>query len=761
MKVLHVITGLNVGGAELQLRSILQHTRHDADVITLYNPGPVADMIRADGTLVRDLGMTRNTEVSALARLCRLIRDGGYDVVHSHLYRSQIYARPAAWLAGTPVVLSTEHSIGETHLERRRMTRGVRALYLATERLSAGTIAVSPAVRDRLVSWGVSPRRVTVIPNGVDLRRVAFDPAARERVRAEHGIGSGDYVIGVLGLLDANKRFNLVIEAAAPLLNGTTKLMIVGQGDEHQHLAGVAAAHGVSDRVVFTGERHDVAAMLSALDLFVASSAQETFGLSVLEALANGAPALYTTCPALTGIDVAGQAAPVPGTADGIRAALAAEISAGRRERRPVPAIEAEYGIAAVTGRIDDLYERLAGAASRRLRRRPDRPARQRRPGDDDHRGALRAAPGNTRGGRPPRHTRRRERNIPGLTEGGCAVKSFVTGAAGFIGSHLTAALLSTGHEVVGLDDLSTGRPENLTAVADHPGFRLVEGSILDRDLVGELATGADRVFHFAAAVGSFVIRDRTLESLRTNIHGTENVVEAAHRNHARILVASTSEIYGKNDKVGLREDDDRIVGSPLRSRWSYAEAKAIDESLLDAYVRERGLWAVIARLFNTVGPGQTGRYGMVIPRFVRQALAGEPLTVFGTGEQVRCFCHVHDVVPALTALIETDQACGRAVNLGSSEQVSIGELARRVIRLTGSASEIKRLSYLEVLGSGYEDLMRRVPDCALAGDLVGFKATRTLEDILRAVIDEQASRGGEVMAPPIPLAAPTAAAGS
>lgn len=340
-------------------------------------------------------------------------------------------------------------------------------------------------------------------------------------------------------------------------------------------------------------------------------------------------------------------------------------------------------------------------------------------------------------------------------------MKSFVTGAAGFIGSHLTTALLSAGHEVVGLDDLSTGRPENLDAVASHPGFRLVEGSILDADLVDELTTGADRVFHFAAAVGSFVIRDRTLESLRTNIHGTENVVEAAYRNNARILVASTSEIYGKNDKVGLREDDDRIVGSPLRSRWSYAEAKAIDESLIDAYVRERGLWAVIARLFNTVGPRQTGRYGMVIPRFVRQALAGEPLTVFGTGEQVRCFCHVHDVVPALTALIETDQACGRAVNLGSSEQVSIGELARRVIRLTGSPSAIERLSYLEVLGSGYEDLMRRVPDCALAGDLVGFEATRTLDDILRAVIDEQIGRGADAVGPPVQVAAPAAAAGS
>jgi UDP-glucose 4-epimerase len=339
-------------------------------------------------------------------------------------------------------------------------------------------------------------------------------------------------------------------------------------------------------------------------------------------------------------------------------------------------------------------------------------------------------------------------------------MKSFVTGAAGFIGSHLTTALLDAGHEVVGLDDLSTGRLENLAGVVRHPDFRLVEGSILDQKLVAELAAGAEQVFHLAAAVGSFVIRDRTLESLRTNIHGTENVVEAAYANGARILLASTSEIYGKNDKVGLREDDDRISGSPLRSRWSYAEAKAIDESLIEAYVRERGLRAVIVRLFNTVGPRQTGRYGMVIPRFVRQALAGEPVTVFGTGEQVRCFCHVLDVVPALTALIESDDACGRAVNLGSSEQVSIEDLARRVIEATGSASEIKRLSYLEVLGSGYEDMMRRVPDCSLADDLVGFKATRTLDDILSAVIEDQAShRDGarEVAAPGQPAETATA----
>jgi UDP-glucose 4-epimerase len=327
-------------------------------------------------------------------------------------------------------------------------------------------------------------------------------------------------------------------------------------------------------------------------------------------------------------------------------------------------------------------------------------------------------------------------------------VRAFVTGAAGFIGSHLVESLLADGHQVAGLDDLSTGRRENLAAVARHPRFTLVQGSITDARLVDELTAGADHVYHLAAAVGAFVIRDRTLESLRTNIHGTETVVDAAHREGARLLIASTSEIYGKNTKVGLTEDDDRLIGSPLKSRWSYAEAKAIDESLVEAYVREMGLRAVIVRLFNTVGPRQTGRYGMVIPRFVRQALANEPLTVFGTGTQVRCFCHVLDVIPALTALIASDRACGRAVNLGSSEQVSIGQLAERVIAATGSASGITRSSYLEAYGSGYEDMQRRVPDCSLARELTGFTPRRTLDDIIAAVIADHAGSQNPMPAP-------------
>jgi glycosyltransferase involved in cell wall biosynthesis len=359
MKVLHLITGLGVGGAELQLRSILQHTRHQADVAILYNPGPVADMIREDGFRVRDVGMSSNTQISALLKLRRLIRDGRYDVVHAHLYRSQIYGRPAAWLARTPVIVSTEHSIGETHLERRRMTAGVRALYLASERMSAATIAVSTAVRERLENWGVSADRITIIPNGLDLGRVAFDKEARESSRAEFGLGTDDYVLGVLGRLDPNKQFDLVIEAAAPLLDSGTKLLIVGKGAERAHLEQVARDNGVADQVVFAGERHDVAAMLSAIDLFVASSRQETFGLSVLEALGNGAPVLYTTCPALDGLEVP-QASQVPSTIEGMRAAMAAELQAGPRPREAAEAVTQEYGIAAVTARIDSLYEELA-----------------------------------------------------------------------------------------------------------------------------------------------------------------------------------------------------------------------------------------------------------------------------------------------------------------------------------------------------------------------------------------------------------------
>jgi UDP-glucose 4-epimerase len=315
---------------------------------------------------------------------------------------------------------------------------------------------------------------------------------------------------------------------------------------------------------------------------------------------------------------------------------------------------------------------------------------------------------------------------------------TLVTGGAGFIGSHLTESLLDSGEEVIVLDDLSTGSEQNLAMVLDNSSLRLVKGSILDAPLVDELVGEVDTVYHLAAAVGTFTILDKTLESLRTNLHGTENVVQSAHRHGARILVASTSEVYGKNTKIGLREDDDRITGSPLKSRWSYAEAKAIDETLAYVYAVEHGLKTVIVRLFNTVGPRQTGRYGMVIPRFVGQALAGEPLTVYGTGTQVRCFCHVYDVVPALRALMADESAYSQVFNIGSSEQVSIQQLAQRVLDVTGFSGTITHMPYESAYGAGFEDMQRRVPDCTRARQQIGFQPSRSLVDIIEAVAADQ-----------------------
>lgn len=314
-------------------------------------------------------------------------------------------------------------------------------------------------------------------------------------------------------------------------------------------------------------------------------------------------------------------------------------------------------------------------------------------------------------------------------------MRFLVTGGAGFIGSHLTEHLLRTGNEVLVLDDLSTGAQRNLDFAAEEPGLQIVEGSVRDSEIVNRCASEVDGIFHLAAAVGTFTISQKTLESLQTNIHGTEVVVDAACRHQRPVLVASTSEVYGRNTKIGLTEDDDLILGTPLHSRWSYAEAKALDETLAYAHAAEHGLRAVIARLFNTVGPGQNGRYGMVIPRFVAQALAGEPLTVFGSGQQIRCFCHVLDVVPALVALLCDTRAHGQVFNVGSSEQVTIEELARRVIAITGSSSEITYVPYDDVFGPGYQDTLRRVPDCGKARAQVGFSPKRSLDQIIESVV--------------------------
>ncbi|HCV33291.1 MAG TPA: nucleoside-diphosphate sugar epimerase [Acidimicrobiaceae bacterium] len=317
-------------------------------------------------------------------------------------------------------------------------------------------------------------------------------------------------------------------------------------------------------------------------------------------------------------------------------------------------------------------------------------------------------------------------------------MRALITGGAGFIGSHLADRLLARGDQVVLLDDLSTGRLANIAHLEGDPDAEFVLGSILNPDLVDHVVSRVDAIYHLAAAVGVNLIVEKPLESLMTNIRGTETVVEKAHKYGKRVLVASTSEIYGKNTSDRLSEDDDRILGSPLKSRWSYSEAKAIDEILAYTYWREKGLETVIVRLFNTVGPRQTGSYGMVIPRFVTQALRGEPITVFGDGRQTRCFCSVHDVVVGILALSENSGAIGRVFNLGGTEEISMADLAAKIVGLAGSTSTIEYVPYDVAYEEGFEDMERRVPDTTRAHELVGFAPTASLDDIISAVIEDQ-----------------------
>ena len=317
-------------------------------------------------------------------------------------------------------------------------------------------------------------------------------------------------------------------------------------------------------------------------------------------------------------------------------------------------------------------------------------------------------------------------------------MRALITGGAGFIGSHLADHLLDRGDQVVLLDDLSTGRLANIEHLNDRSDAEFVLGSILNTELIDEVVSRVDAVFHLAAAVGVNLIVERPLESLMTNIRGTETVIEMAHKYDKRLLVMSTSEIYGKNTSDSLSEDDDRSLGSPLKSRWSYSEAKAIDEILAYTYWREKGLETVIIRLFNTVGPRQTGSYGMVVPRFVGQALRHQPLTIFGEGTQTRCFCHVSDVVGGLVALSEHPEAFGKVFNLGGTEEISIGDLAERIIELAGSDSEVEYIPYDAAYEEGFEDMVRRVPNVDRARRLVGFEPSVGLDDTILSVIADQ-----------------------
>jgi len=313
-----------------------------------------------------------------------------------------------------------------------------------------------------------------------------------------------------------------------------------------------------------------------------------------------------------------------------------------------------------------------------------------------------------------------------------------ITGGAGFIGSHLTEKLIAEDHAVTVLDDLSTGRRENLAAVESAPAFTFVEGSILDAALVQRLTDRADFVIHLAAAVGVKLIMDEPSRSILTNVGGTENVLKAALREKTPIFIASTSEVYGKTTKFPFREDDDLTIGATKNLRWSYACAKTLDEFLALAYAREAALPVVILRFFNTTGPRQTGRYGMVVPNFVEAALDGRPLLVHGTGEQSRCFGHVHDVVEAVLRLMKTPDAFGQVFNVANDEEVTIRGLAEAVIAATGSQSKIQLIPYSDVYPEGFEDMVRRLPDVSKLERFTGFRPRLPLARVIADVVAEK-----------------------
>jgi nucleoside-diphosphate-sugar epimerase len=310
-----------------------------------------------------------------------------------------------------------------------------------------------------------------------------------------------------------------------------------------------------------------------------------------------------------------------------------------------------------------------------------------------------------------------------------------ITGGAGFIGSHLSEALIERGDQVTAIDDLSTGSAKNLAKIRNHPKFRLVVDTVANVPVLSELVDTSDIVVHLAAAVGVKLIVESPVRTIEINVHGTEVVLGAAAKKGRRVVVASTSEVYGKSQQIPFREDQDLVLGPSTKGRWSYAASKLIDEFLALAYWKEKRLPTTVIRFFNTVGPRQTGRYGMVIPTFVRQAIADQPITVFGSGEQSRCFCHVADVVRGLHALALEDRAVGQVFNLGGNEEIPIFALAERIKKLANSESAIQRLSYDEAYEQGFEDMMRRVPDTTKAKRLIGFEPSRTLDEIIRDVI--------------------------
>ncbi len=705
VRILHVVGGMNRGGVETWLLQILRHINRERFrmdfLVHTADPCAYDEEIRSLGSrIIACLGPRRPWFYARNFRRV-LAAQGSYDIVHSHVHAYSGYVLRLARQAGVRSRIAHSHT--DTRFKRRRanlLRRGYFALASREIRRHATAgLAASAQAAEALfgAGWQLQPLR-RVLYYGCDPK--PFRQIVDQRVvRSELGFNPDDLVIGHAGRFCEPKNHDFWVDVASELARREprARFLLVGDGPLRPRVEAKIARLSLSGRFHLTGARPDVARlMLGAMDAMLFPSLWEGLPLAVVEAQAAGLPC------------VASQAVPEE----------AAVLPAGLRrlslsER---PDVWAQAVLAAAHGLR---YQQVRGTGSPRAQ-----------------------SVQHSRFGISPRgllSTAEAADGVKPLME--IAAQTYlITGGAGFIGSHLADLLLAEGHRVCVLDDISTGGLENLDQVWGHPRFEFVRATVTDEAAVDRLALHADVIIHLAAAVGVKLVVEQPVRTIETNVIGTECVLRVARRRGCKVLLASTSEVYGKGSRVPFAEDDDVLLGATARGRWCYAASKMLDEFLALAYRQEFGLPVVIFRLFNTIGPRQSGRYGMVVPRFLEQALAGKPITIFGDGRQSRCFCDVRDVVKAIAALARRPEADGRVFNIGSTEETTIRQLAERIKTLTQSRSPIVPIPYQEAYGPGFEDMTRRVPDTTRIRLLLGWEPLYTLNETLSGMIPSPAS---------------------
>ncbi len=757
---------MNVGGPAQLLAWMtagFNDLGYEAQLITGTVPAGEVDMLdaaHAEGIepivipeLSRELTLKDVIVVWKLYReLCRIQP----DVVHTHTAKAGAVGRLAAWMyrwghwrafLGAPRRCGVVHTF-HGHIFHSYFGPFKTRLFIAIERVLGNwmtdqIIVLSQQQFDEIHQLFRVGRAAQfhVIPVAVDVEALTDvrQTPQRQRFRDELCAADDTFVVGIIGRLVPIKNHDLFLQGICEYFKLTdeslnqARFVVIGDGEQRQRLETDVQRLGLTEHVVFLGNRRDPETFYAGLDAVVLTSENEGTPMSLLEAMASGLPVISTLVggvPDLLGPRIESTSGPVEIRERGIGLppGEAAAIAQAIRRLQVDP----------------HLCERITRTSHSFVRANHTRHALMRRTVDvldqlTETKTAIRRFTKGSATDRPSHdslsHLPRSETLQQFRKKDPEVMRVLITGGAGFVGSHLADAYLERGAEVVVIDDLSTGSRDNVAHLLDSPRFQLHVADVRDETFLDEVMADCDAVFHLAAAVGVKLVVESPVRTIETNIQGTEAVLRVAAKHNSRILVTSTSEVYGLSTKVPFKEEDNLVMGSSTVGRWSYACSKAIDEFLALAYYNEKQLPTIVVRLFNTVGPRQTGRYGMVIPTFIRQALTGEPITVHGDGRQTRCFSFVTDVVAALIALMEHHDSPGQVFNIGSIEEISIGELAEIIKVKTDSESDILVVPYNEAYRSGFEDMQRRVPDVSKLEKHVGFRPMSSLEQILDGVI--------------------------